>query len=190
MRLEYGQRTDRQVPKEVQAHLTRVGGRNRFGEPNYRLVWGPSRLEWMGAKFEAPEFGLPHVGVHRVPRYPADEWVLERWLAPETYGDRTIWKAMYTKNIDGHVVDTLGPFPTTGDYEAVTSFPPLELNLAVADLLVQVIERSRATSRGDRREAITGKLEKKQRDWENDVEAIIDDAFPSFHGAPYVHLST
>jgi hypothetical protein len=190
MSVTYGSRVVMEVPKDVAAHLTRVGGRNLYGEPNYRLVWGPSRLEWMGGKFEAKEFGGAHVGVHRVPRYHADEWVLERWLSPLEIGSKEAWDAR-TERIDGHTVEPLGPYPSRGDYEAVTSFPPvIELNMAVADILTQVVNRSRATRRADRAGAIRKRMEKKESEWSSWADDVISDAFPSFHGAPFVGLST
>ena len=37
---------------EAARALALAGGRNRFGEPNYRAVWGWSRLDWIGGKWE------------------------------------------------------------------------------------------------------------------------------------------
>ena len=38
--------------ESVAQRLAACGGRNRFGEPNYRAVWGWSRLGWVGGKWE------------------------------------------------------------------------------------------------------------------------------------------
>jgi hypothetical protein len=36
----------------VERVLRLAGGNNRFGEPNYRAVWGWNRLGWIGGKWE------------------------------------------------------------------------------------------------------------------------------------------
>src|SRR6266568_3403676 len=40
------------TPENVARRLERAGGVNRFGEANYRAVWGWNRLAWIGGKFE------------------------------------------------------------------------------------------------------------------------------------------
>ena len=40
------------TPESVAHRLERAGGINRYGEPNYRAVWGWNRLAWIGGKFE------------------------------------------------------------------------------------------------------------------------------------------
>jgi hypothetical protein len=190
VRVFCGERTSMEVPKAVQVHLTHVGGRNRFNEPNFRLVWGPDRLEWVGGRFEkASGFGPTHVGLHRIPKYPADEWVFERWLAPETFGSKESWKREFTQRVDGLEVEMLGPFPTRGDYEMVTSFSPIALTSKVAEYLAQVIERSRGFRHAERREAILGRMEKKDADYDKFCDDVMDDAFSPFPAA-HVALSS
>lgn len=186
-RIVYGNRTVMDVPKEVQARLSRAGGRNRFNEPNYRIVWGPARMGWIGGRFE-PEsgFGLLHVGTHLAPKYPYDQWVLERWMSPEHYGSKEAWKENFTKRIDGVDVEILGPYPTRGDYEEITSFDPIALNQKVADYLVQVVERSRGFRHAERREAILRRENKKEQDWSNFADDVLDDCFSPF---PEAHVA-
>src|SRR6476646_9343734 len=45
-------RETHETPENVARRLERAGGINRFGEPNYRAVWGWNRLAWIGGKFE------------------------------------------------------------------------------------------------------------------------------------------
>src|SRR5712692_7117717 len=40
------------TPETVAHRLERAGGLNRYGESNYRAVWGWNRLAWIGGKFE------------------------------------------------------------------------------------------------------------------------------------------
>jgi hypothetical protein len=36
------------TPESVARRLLIAGGTNRFGEPNYRAIWGWNRLAWIG----------------------------------------------------------------------------------------------------------------------------------------------
>src|ERR1019366_7496654 len=45
------------TPAEVARELALAGGLNRFGEPNYRAVWGWSRLDWIAGKWEDRDAG-------------------------------------------------------------------------------------------------------------------------------------
>ena len=63
------------TPESVAQRLQRAGGMNRFGEPNYRAVWGWNRLTWIGGKFEEhdPATGSllrEVVELRQEPKYP------------------------------------------------------------------------------------------------------------------------
>src|SRR3989442_13782429 len=45
-------RETHETPESVRRRLRLAGGINRYGEPNYRAVWGWSRLTWIGGKGE------------------------------------------------------------------------------------------------------------------------------------------
>ena len=45
-------RETHEPPTCVAEALLRAGGVNRFGEPNFRAVWGGNRLTWIGGKWE------------------------------------------------------------------------------------------------------------------------------------------
>ena len=45
-------RETHRAPASVARRLEIAGGVNRFGRPNYRAVWGWSRLGWIGGKWE------------------------------------------------------------------------------------------------------------------------------------------
>ncbi len=168
MNIEAGERSIMEVPKEFAARMTRAGGRNRFGEPIYRVVWGWSRMGWIGRDGHC----------WREPKYlDNDKWILEKWQAPETYGDRQSWAKQFAD---------LGPFPSRGEYEFVTDFKPVALTSKVADFLVRVIEASANASSADRREALQAREAKKERDWDRWADDMLDDSFEAFHGVPHV----
>ena len=89
--------------------LRLAGGRNRFGEPNYRAVWGWSRLELDGREVGRPRRGrrlccANSWSLRRVPKYtPHDRWHIERWLPPEAYGSPQDWYAQTVERENGGV---------------------------------------------------------------------------------------
>ena len=86
------------VPAEVARELLLAGGVNRFGEANYRAVWGWSRLDWIGGKWEDRDADgtllREVVELRREPKYlPHDRWHIERWMPAESYGSPEVWHA-------------------------------------------------------------------------------------------------
>jgi len=87
-----------ETPADVARELALAGGGNRFGEPNYRAVWGWSRLDWIGGKWEDRDDGgklLREVMEVRLePKYaPHNRWHIERWVPAESYGSPEQWRA-------------------------------------------------------------------------------------------------
>lgn len=100
-------------------------GLNRFGKPEWRIVWGPERLEWRGgnhADHDANGILIRRVAEMRLsPKYgKKPRWVLERWLAPELYGSPERWRR---ENLDPETnLLQLGPYPSQGEYEPCFKF--------------------------------------------------------------------
>jgi hypothetical protein len=110
------------TPENVAHRLARAGGTNRYGEPNYRAIWGWNRLAWIGGKFEdRDEHGAllrERVELRKEPKYPAvNRWHVERWLPPETYGSPRAWYAQTIERENGISIPALGPYPSRGEYE-------------------------------------------------------------------------
>src|ERR1700676_2954059 len=55
-------RETHRAPASVARRLEIAGGVNRFGRPNYRAVWGWSRLGWIGGKWEGGGTPARHSG--------------------------------------------------------------------------------------------------------------------------------
>ncbi|MFZ0967906.1 MAG: hypothetical protein WAN13_06495, partial [Candidatus Acidiferrales bacterium] len=84
------------TPPAIAERLARAGGWNRFGEPNFRVVWGWSRLSWIGGRWtDRDAHGniiRSTIELRRVPKYlPFDRWHIERWVSPEIYGSPNVW---------------------------------------------------------------------------------------------------
>jgi len=192
------QRELHDTPKNVARRLALAGGHNRLGEPNYRAVWGWSRLGWVGGKWEdrnaAGELVREVVELRRVPKYaPHDRWHIERWLPPEAYGAPRAWYAQTIEREDGVSVPALGPFPERGEYEhCFTLEGPrgefVQLTATVAEYIARAIEAGRRTSAAERRAAIDARQRRSDRDYDNWAWDVLDDGCPAFHGTPFVNV--
>src|SRR5579871_5114364 len=111
-----------QTPENVARRLELAGGRNRYGEPNYRAVWGWSRLGWIGGRWtdrnDAGDTVREVIELCRVPKYtPQDRWHIERWMPPESYGSPANWYSQTIERENGVALPGLGPYPERGEYE-------------------------------------------------------------------------
>ena len=185
------------APADIARELLLAGGRNPFGEANYRAVWGWSRLDWIGGKWEDrdPVSGAlvrEVIELRREPKYaPHNRWHIERWLPPESYGSPEQWHAETIEVENGRSIAALGPYPSRGDYEhcftlesASGEFIPL--TPAACDWIVRAIEWSRRQRRTEMRGAIAAREARRERHMDRGMDDILDDAVPAFHGEPFV----
>jgi hypothetical protein len=184
------------APAEIQERVERAGGLNYFGEANFRVVWGASRLTWIGGRWtDRDAHGnvlRETIETRRVPKYlPLERWHIERWAPPESYGSPEQWLAQTTEIEDGIRIAALGPYPSRGEYEhcftlesASREFIPL--TPAACDWIVCAIQWSRRQPRQSQRGAIAAREARRAHDWDRDADDLLDDAVPAFHGAPFV----
>ena len=99
-----------QAPPEYQAHVTAIGGLNRYGEPNFRLVWGETETEFVFGT-DANGKKVQHI-VFKHQGIPA--WFMEAWKPPECFGTPELWYSMsWDEESKTH---TLGEYPWRGLY--------------------------------------------------------------------------
>ena len=192
-------RETHEAPASVARRLAIAGGTNRFGEPNYRAVWGWSRLGWIGGKWEDrdPANGVllrETMELRYVPKYaPHDRWHIERWLAPEVYGSPPEWYAQTLEREDGVAVPALGPYPARGEYEhCFTLQGPrgefVQLTPTVAEYIARALEFGRQTDPASRRAALAERERRSDLDFDAWAYDMLDDACPALHGAPFVSV--
>lgn len=186
------------APSAIRERITRAGGVNRFGEPNFRVVWGGTRLAWIGGRWtDRDAHGnvlRESIELRRVPKYlPEDRWHIERWMPPESYGSPEEWFAQTTEIEDGIRVPALGPYPSRGEYEhcftlqtALGEFMPL--TAAACDWIVRAIEWSRRQPRRANRNSIASRETRRTNDWERTADDMLDDTIPAFHGDAFVSV--
>lgn len=102
-----------QCPKEYQDRITKVGGTNRYGEPNFKVVWGEAHGTKAGGYWEHEGFtGYRDIFLNDTPC-----WLLLEWHDPIEYGSPTLW---YMDNYDQATgLQTLGDFPYRGAYQVL-----------------------------------------------------------------------
>jgi len=190
-------REQHECPVPVEQRLTLVGGRNWFGLPLYRAVWGWNRLVWIGGKFEErdPATGslLREVVELRLePKYPAvNRWHFERWLPPEVYGSPRQWYSQTIERENGVSIPALGPYPSRGEYEhCFTLEGPsgefVQLTPTVAEHIARAIECSRTFARAKRRSHLYDRAQRKEQQYESWAYDVLDDAVPAFHKQQFV----
>jgi len=176
--------------------LRLAGGLNRFGEPNYRAVWGWSRLDWVGGKWEdRDEHGVlvrEIIQLRQVPKYtPFNRWHIERWMPPESYGSPRTWHAQTVEYADGQFVPALGPYPSRGDYEHSYTLQTsggefIQLTTEVARFIAAAIEFSRHIPSVKKRAAIRASVERQEREYDSFADSVLNDSGAAFSGVPHV----
>jgi hypothetical protein len=189
-------RETHETPPLVAHRLRQAGGLNRYGEANYRAVWGWNRLAWIGGTFaDRDEHGdllREVVELRREPKYPAvNRWHIERWVPPETYGSPRQWYAQTVERENGASVPTLGPYPYRGDYEhCFTLQDPrggfVQLTAAAAEHIAHAIEWSRKSPRAAGKRLVGDRLAREERQYDQWAYDILDDSVPAFHQQPFV----
>ena len=189
-------RETRETPENIAHRLVRAGGINRFGEPNYRAIWGWNRLAWIGGKFEdRDEHGVllrERIELREEPKYPAvNRWHIERWLPPEAYGSPRQWYSQTIERENGISVPALGPYPSRGDYEHCFTLECargefIRLTPTVAEHIARAIEFSRALPRTKTRAHLYERAHRKEQQYESWAYDVLDDSVPAFHKQPFV----
>jgi hypothetical protein len=176
-------RETHEAPASIQQRIACAGGANRFGEPNFRVVWGGSRLTWIGGRWTDRDASgnliREAIELRRVPKYvPHDRWHIERWTPPELYGPPGHWYDATAELENGVRIPALGPFPSRGEYEhCFTLVTPaggfLQLTPAACDWIVRAIEWSRRQQPQARRAAIAAREDSRARAFDRTADEIL-----------------
>jgi hypothetical protein len=189
-------RETHETPAAISERLLIAGGTNLYGEANFRVVWGGSRLTWMGGRWtdrdESGNVIRETIETRRVPKYlPVERWHIERWMSAESYGSPEQWEEKTTEVEDGIRILALGPYPARGEYEHCFTLAGakgefLPLSPAACDWIVRAVEWAKRQPRREQGGAIAAREARRDRDWNRDADDMLDDAVPAFHGAPFV----
>jgi len=200
------------VPEALAERIRAKGGLNPHGEPNFRIIWGWKRLAWHGGKFyDRDDSGnciREVVELRQTPKYlPPNRWYFEMWVPAEYFAaDEADWKVKTLDIIDGVPIETLGPFPRNGDYEAVSvlqtplagecaknmvcscgnclQFAPL--TATVVDALMAAIHASRHIPHAMKMAASRARREHQDRVAAEERKDIVTDLQRPFGQRPYI----
>jgi hypothetical protein len=180
-------RETHQAPESVEERVARAGGWNRYGEPNFRVVWGGARLTWIGGRWTDRDASgnviRETVELRRAPKYlPYNRWHIERWMPPESYGSPEEWYAQTMEVEDGICIAALGPYPSRGEYEHCftlesTAGEFIPLSAAACDWIVRAVEWARRQPKNQLRGAVAARESQRARKWDQDVDAVLDEEF-------------
>lgn len=184
------------TPDNVARTLRRAGGINRYGEANYRAVWGWNRLAWIGGKFEdRDEHGVllrERIELRQEPKYPAvNRWHVEKWVPPESYGSPRAWYAHTVEHENGVSIPALGPYPSRGEYEhCFTLEGPrgqfVQLTPTIVEHVARAIEWSRCSARSAGKRALHDREQRHERAYDAWAYDLLDEAVPAFHKQPFI----
>lgn len=178
-------------PAEFQDRLTRVGGLNRYGEPNFIIVWGQSWTVRRGGTWSQDD-GRYFRGYRDVLEDGRPCWILKKWNAPEIYGSPSLWYLQNCEESTG--LQILGEYPYRGCYETVQPFvwrglvngrlvvERMPLNSMMLDLVVPIILKCKEATFLQKKTAIQEMEARKDRDELRAVEAKRHDAKLAFRG--------
>jgi hypothetical protein len=188
-------RETHEAPAEVQERITQAGGLSRFDEPCFRVVWGASRLSWVGGLWTDYDTQGNRIGeiveLRQVPKYlPTNRWHIERWMPPEAYGSPEQWYRLTTEVHGGRSIAALGPFPSRGEYEHCFTLERhgefIPLNAAVCDWVVRAIGWARAQPPSASRLALVEREMRQARRWDCAADDLLSEAVPALGGQPFV----
>ena len=115
-----------------------------------------------------------------MPKYtPHDRWHIERWLPPEAYGSPQDWYAQTFERESGVSVPALSPYPASGEYEHCFALSGpngefVQLTSTVAEYIARAIETGRNVSAGTRRQAVTWREGRQERDYDGWARDVLD----------------
>lgn len=116
------------VPEFFQDLITTRFGRNQFGGPNFKIVWGQT---------ETYEMATPYGYRPKLMGNNDPCWMLVRWTPPEMYGTPEVYYALTADAETGLAM--LGEYPEFGRYEILTKFLRREYNPDTQQLEIHTI---------------------------------------------------
>lgn len=176
-------------PPHFQDRLTRAGGINRYGKPNFLICWGQTWTVRRGGTWNDGEHFFQGYRDEVEDKRPC--WVLKQWNAPELYGSPEVW---FIQNRDDDGFQLLGDFPWRGQYETVQPFvwtglvngkmvvEAMPLNAMMVDMVIPIAMQCKSVAMWRRKLAIEEMGRRKDANATRKVEDARHDAQMAFTG--------
>jgi hypothetical protein len=185
-------REKQETPESVARRVCLAGGVNRYGEANYRVVWGWNRLGWIGGKFEdrdaRGDLIREVVELRWEPKYlQVNRWHVERWVPAEAYGSPRAWYAQTIERAGGKSVAALGPYPERGEYEHCFTLEGqrgefVQLTPTIAEYVARAIEWARGRNSAGQRAKLYEREAREERAYEEWAFEVMDDGAAAING--------
>lgn len=166
--MSYGVGVERLEPfPEFVDLLTRLGGTNLYGEPNYIVFWGQTHQ---------PRGICPQ----RLLGEGRPCWNLAVWRAPEEWGSPEEWD-----------YNVLGEYPSRGAYDLLQplyqpgdkpgdGIKAMPLSYGMVEAFISIIEKHKGDSLAKRKEVFQAEKDAKEKAQERRIESVLHDAQPAF----------
>src|SRR5215475_8159041 len=180
----------RVCPPHYQEKLTRAGGVNRYGTPNFRIDWGQTYTVRRGGIWDSGDYYF---------RGYRDEfedgrscWVLRQFNPPELYLSPEIWFRENRCPKTG--LQLLGDYHWRGQYEAIQPLvwrglindrmvvEHMPLNGLIVDILIRMVIKYRELQDWRKRIAIEEIRHRKERELDSKIESARHNAKVAFTG--------
>lgn len=188
------------APASVKTYLLDKGGRNIYDEPNFRLVWAPSRMKKQGGRWQdwnknlnvnerggiitlasglmVPSHYKPDrvtIEVRTIHKYCFKEgWLLERWIPSVYYGAEADW---YMRCVPGTNIPFGGPWPQFGDYEMCHYTPSVEIpSITELQNAIDRSEKSRNTQHSDVQQIVLERVNEAEAEYAAEMKAEREEA--------------
>ena len=181
-----------ETPENVAEVFARLGGKNPYGEPNFRAIWSEERLAHVGGTWHDYDANGILIRVvdemRRVPKYWAirNRWIVEKWYPAAWFGSPETWYRTTKKWGEEGNLAQLGPYPSRGDYQHCCTIQDadgnfVQLTAGLAEEIVYLVRKKQEQKRTLAQErAAQAEAERKQSE-EN--QEILRDATPPFSEA-------
>lgn len=181
----------RQCPPEFQDAFTRQGGTNPYGEPIFKLVWGPGETGRSGGYWEKDGFlGYRDFLVAG----PDPCWVLMMWKPAESFGSDVRWYYHHRDEATG--LQELGEYPYSGMYVVIQKLihrervgdgemrvEILEVSSLLVDVLLPCVQFWQALNEEEKLAAIKLELELEENELLDEMMDAKADCGPAWRGA-------
>lgn len=172
-------------PEMFQDLITTRFGVNRYGGPNFRLIWGQT---------DTYDIATHHGYMPRLHGNNQPCWILQRWVAPEMYGTPEVYYALTADKETGLAM--LGEYPEFGRYETVTQFMRREYNeqtqrldihtipldWTIIERLIPVMLKAQEITYWEQRAAVEQEEAEENARQVDMIASRLYDDLPSFYG--------
>lgn len=167
-------RQSKECPQLYADFLRREGGVNPFGQPMFRLVWGPSTTRTIWGQMEGG-----YCGQHIELKYGPDPiWHLEMWKPPELFGTPEYWYSLNYDPITGLHIN--GDYPFSGDYCHHSRMN--NLNYRILEEKIPKIQEARTLTFKQRKKIIEDRILAEKRENARIIHDAYLNAQPAFGG--------